>query len=218
MGQMILIVEDDIFISDMLCESLVKEGFGVLRAFSGTEALMILEKDRPDFVLLDLMLPGINGEDVLKSIKDIPVIILSAKSDVSGKVRLLLDGADDYITKPFNMEELLARISVQFRRGTAKKGSLIYKDISLDPDTRTAKVASKDVHLTRTEYAILKQLLANPRQVVTKTRLLELISDDTPDCTENTLKVHISNLRKKLRDASGRDYIDSVWGIGFKMA
>lgn len=215
---MILIVEDDIFISDMLCESLVKEGFGVLRAFSGTEALMILEKDRPDLVLLDLMLPGINGEDVLKSIKDIPVIILSAKSDVSGKVRLLLDGADDYITKPFNMEELLARISVQFRRGTAKKGSLIYKDISLDPDTRTAKVASKDVHLTRTEYAILKQLLANPRQVVTKTRLLELISDDTPDCTENTLKVHISNLRKKLRDASGRDYIDSVWGIGFKMA
>lgn len=215
---MILIVEDDIFISDMLCESLVKEGFGVLRAFSGTEALMILEKDRPDLVLLDLMLPGINGEDVLKSIKDIPVIILSAKSDVSGKVRLLLDGADDYITKPFNMEELLARISVQFRRGTAKKGSLIYKDISLDPDTRMAEVASKDVHLTRTEYAILKQLLANPRQVVTKTRLLELISDDTPDCTENTLKVHISNLRKKLRDASGKEYIDSVWGIGFKMA
>lgn len=215
---MILIVEDDIFISDMLCESLVKEGFGVLRAFSGTEALMILEKDRPDLVLLDLMLPGINGEDVLKSIKDIPVIILSAKSDVSGKVRLLLDGADDYITKPFNMEELLARISVQLRRGTAKKGAPVYKDISLDPDTRMAEVASKDVHLTRTEYAILKQLLANPRQVVTKTRLLELISDDTPDCTENTLKVHISNLRKKLRDASGRDYIDSVWGIGFKMA
>lgn len=217
MGQMILIVEDDLFISDMLCETLVKEGFGVLRAFSGTEALMILEKERPDLVLLDLMLPGLNGEEVLKRINGVPVIVLSAKSETSGKVKLLLDGADDYITKPFNMDELLARIAVQLRRGGSRPGMTEYEDIILDPETRSATVASKDIHLTRTEYAILKSLISNPRQVVTKTRLLELISGDTPDCTENTLKVHISNLRKKLRDASDKEYIDSVWGIGFKM-
>lgn len=218
MGQMILIVEDDLFISDMLCEALVKEGFGVARAFSGTEAVMMLEKERPDLILLDLMLPGMSGEEVLKKTDGVPVIVLSAKSRTNDKVKLLLEGADDYMTKPFSMDELMARIAVQLRRGSPRRESLEYRDITLIPDTRTAVVASKDVHLTRTEYAILKSLMSSPNQVITKTRLLELISDDTPDCTENTLKVHMSNLRKKLRDASRNEYIESVWGIGFKMA
>ncbi len=215
----IFIIDDDASIGNMLEEILKKEGYQVLRAYSGTEALFVLERQKPDLILLDLMLPGLDGREILPKIKGIPVIVISARAETEDKVSLLLSGAADYMTKPFDTRELLARIVVQLRNpsvaGTAS--ALEFAGISLSADTHQVSVWGLPVKLTRTEYAILKLLMANPSQVITKTLLLERISEDTPDCMESSLRVHISNLRKKLRDAGGQDYIESVWGIGFKM-
>ena len=215
----ILIVEDDITIHNLIKEILENEQYKVLNAYSGTEALMIIEKEKLDLILLDLMLPGLNGEEIIKIIKDIPIIVISAKISVEDKVNVLLDGANDYITKPFAKEELLARIKVQLRASESKnmnKG-LRYKDIVLNENKQIMIIKDREMHLTKTEYAILKQLLSNPTQVITKTNLLDLISEDTLDCDENSLKVHISNIRKKIKKVTDEEYIESVWGIGFKM-
>ena len=213
----IAIIDDDVYIGDMLAELLRREGYGVLRAYSGTEALLLLSGSRPDLVLLDLMLPGLGGEDVLPHLAGIPAIVLSARADVGDKVRLLLGGAADYLTKPFDTRELLARIAVQLRGGAAAPQLLRYKGLAMDTAARTLAVEGGVVRLTRTEFAILKLLMQNPRQVVTKSQLLDHISEYTPDCVEGSLKVHVSNLRKKLRDAGAGDCIESVWGIGFKL-
>lgn len=215
----ILIVDDDVSIGDMLEEMLTKEGYGVSRAYSGTEALLLLSLSRPDLVLLDLMLPGLNGEEVLPKISGIPVIVLSAKVDVDNKVDVLLNGAADYMTKPFDIKELLARIVVQFRDHSQKTDGdvLEFEGVQMNTVSHVVSVEEHGVRLTKTEYAILKLLMQNPTQVITKSLMLDRISEDTPDCMESSLNVHISNLRKKLRDVNGRDYIETVWGIGFKM-
>ncbi len=214
----ILIVDDDVCIGDMLQEVLVKEGYRAARAYSGTEALLYLSGNRPDLILLDLMLPGLSGEELLPLIEGIPVIVVSARSETADKVDLLLSGADDYITKPFDTDELLARIAVQLRRPATGTSSLLaFNGIRLDTSSRTAEVDGQPVRLTKTEYAILKLLMQNPSQVITKSVMLDRISEDTPDCVESSLKVHVSNLRKKLKDVNGKDYIEAVWGIGFKM-
>ena len=214
----ILIIDDDVHIGNMLEELLTREGYRVFRAYSGTEALRALSAAKPDLVLLDLMLPGLSGEEVLPKIQGVPVIVLSAKVDVESKVSLLLGGAADYMTKPFDPKELLARITVALRRGAGSTGgTLTHGPLRLDPDTRQMFINGAEVRLTPTEYAILKLLIANPTQVMTKSLLLERLSLDTPDCTEGSLKMHISNLRKKLRDAKAGDPIEAVWGIGFKL-
>ena len=214
----IAIVDDDVYIGDMLEELLRREGYGVLRAYSGTEALMLLEEKRPDLVLLDLMLPGLSGEAVLPHLAGIPVIVLSARAAVEDKVDLLQGGAVDYLTKPFDTRELLARIAVQLRRQSRRDGALRYRGIVLAPETREAAVDGEAVRLTRTEFSILKLLMRNPKQVVTKSQLLEQLSLETPDCVESSLKVHVSNLRRKLREAGAGEVIEAVWGIGFKLA
>ena len=221
----ILIIDDDISINDMLDKVLARAGYETFHAWSGTEALLFLKdcgERKPDLILLDLMLPGLSGEELLPQIGDVPVIVMSARTDVRDKVNVLLAGAADYITKPFEIEELLARISVQLRGSRAglrheEPKSEVYGEITLDPGTRLVRAGGEEVHLTKTEYAILKLLMENPRQVITRTAILDRISEDTPDCTESSLKVHVSNLRKKLRQATGRDYIEAVWGIGFKL-
>ncbi len=215
----ILIIDDDIHIGNLLEEALAKEGYRTLRAYSGTEAILLLSHTKPDLILLDLMLPGLSGEDILPQIKGIPVIVVSAKADMDHKVELLLEGAADYITKPFHIKELVARIAVQLRSNTASEtGSLLtFQNITLNTDTHIATIDTDQVKLTRTEYAILKLLMQNSEQIMTKSLLLERISADTPDCTESSLKMHISNLRKKLRGTGSRDYIEAVWGIGFKL-
>ncbi|MCM1127702.1 MAG: response regulator transcription factor [Lachnospiraceae bacterium] len=215
----ILIIDDDVHIGNMLEETLAKEGYEVLRAYSGTEALLLLEKKKPDLILLDLMLPGISGEEVLSWIEGIPVIVTSAKAETDNKVTLLLGGAVDYVTKPFEVKELLARIAVQFRdrKEGLTGGKLVFDEIALDTASHLVTVEGQAVKLTRTEYAILKLLMQNPEQVITKSLLLERISEETPDCTESSLKMHISNLRKKLREVNNKDYIEAVWGIGFKL-
>ncbi len=215
----ILIVDDDVYIGNALEEALTKEGYGVSRAYSGTEALLVLSRATPDLILLDLMLPGADGEEVLPQIKGIPVIVISAKADIDHKVDLLLGGAADYVTKPFSTKELLARIAVQLRQAAASPAAsvLTFDGITLHTDTHTVTAGTDEIRLTRTEYAILKLLLQNPAQVITKSRLLDRISEDTPDCTESSLKTHISHLRAKLRKGTGKDHIESVWGIGFKL-
>ncbi len=221
----ILVIDDDVYIGDMLEELLAREGYEVLRAYSGTEALLLLEDRPPDLALLDLMLPGLSGEEVLPHLAGVPVIVLSARAEVEEKVALLLGGAADYLTKPFDTRELLARVAVQLRSGVGRgpqdnagPGALYYKNLALTPDAHTVEADGVPVRLTRTEFAILKLLMQNPRQVIPKSRLLDQLSLETPDCVESSLKVHVSNLRRKLREAGAGECIESVWGIGFKLA
>lgn len=212
----IAVIDDDIYIGDLLEELLTGEGYAVIRAYSGTEALLMLEKTPVDLVLLDLMLPGLSGEQVMERLEGTPVIVLSAKAGTDDKVKLLLSGAHDYVTKPFDNRELLARISVQLREEKSRT-SLKFGDLSLNSLSHEVSANGEALHLTRTEYAVLKLLMDNPGQVVAKSAILDGIFEDTPDCTESSLKIHISNLRKKLRDAGARESIEAVWGIGFRL-
>lgn len=167
----ILIIDDDIHINEMLEEVLIQEGYQVSHAYSGTEALLFLANEKQDLILLDLILPGLTGEEVLPQIEKIPVIVMSAKVEVKDKVALLLNGAEDYITKPFEIEELLARIVVQLRKSTRPDSSekLMYREITVNMVTHEAWVEEHEVKLTKTEFAILKILLEHPKQVITKT-------------------------------------------------
>ena len=214
----IAVIEDDLPIGNLLEEVLTKAGYAVRRAYSGTEALYLLEREKPDLALLDLMLPGLSGEEVLPHLAGVPVIVLTAKAGVEDKVKLLLGGAADYLTKPFEIPELLARVQVRLRERQAPRSPVLrWEGLELDGTSRQVTVGGAPVHLTRTEYALLKLLLQNQGRAVAKSVILERISLDTPDCTEYSLKQHVSNLRKKLREAGGKEYIQAVWGIGFRL-
>lgn len=214
----ILLVEDNKEIHDLIKNALEKERYIVKNAYSGTEALIILEKENVDIILLDLMLPGINGEEIIKKIKSIPIIVISAKVSKEDKINSLSIGANDYITKPFDMDELLARVKVQLRiNNTSKNNDLKYKEMTLNDMTHTLILKDQKISLTKTEYNILQELLLEPNRVVTKSRLIELMSNDTLNFDENSLKVHISNIRKKIKQVTDKEYIESVWGIGFKI-
>lgn len=216
----IMIIDDDLYINKMLEEALVQAGYSVTKAFSGKEALEIVSKVRPDLVLLDLMLPGLSGEELLPHLRGIPVIVVSAKIDVKNKVELLLGGAADYVTKPFDMDELLARITVQLRKPqTTDSGNndfVCVEGVKLNTALLQVNVEGTEVALTRTECAILKILMVNAGRPVGRSTILDRISLDTPDCTERSLKQHISNIRKKLQAADETDHIEAIYGIGFK--
>lgn len=215
----ILIIDDDVHIGNMLYEVLTSEGYKVSRAYSGTEAVLLLSNMKPDLILLDLMLPGLSGEEILPKIKGIPVIIISAKVDVDNKVNLLLGGASDYVTKPFDTKELLARIAVQLRKCDIIGNAKILKvgSLALYEDAHEVQYNGEPVKITKTEYAILRILMANVNHTISKSAILDRISEDTLDCTEDSLKQHISNLRAKLYDVSDKNMIESVWGIGYKL-
>ena len=164
------------------------------------------------------MLPGLDGEEIIKKVQGIPIIVLSAKISVKDKVDNLLNGAVDYMTKPFCNEELLARIKVHLRNSKKMNQELSYKELTLFNDHCTLVVNQNKIKLTKTEYAILKQLLLNSNQVISKSQLLDLIAENTEDCDENSLKVHISHLNKKISEYSHHKYIESVWGIGYKLS
>ncbi|SMC34358.1 DNA-binding response regulator, OmpR family, contains REC and winged-helix (wHTH) domain [Oscillospiraceae bacterium] len=216
----ILIVDDDTYINEMVQKALTSAGYSVVSAFSGTEALLVLKSETPDLILLDLMLPGLSGEELLPLIKDIPVIVVSAKIDHKNKVDLLVGGACDYITKPFELDELLARIRIHLRGATSRRvqqeEDYIAGDIVLDPNKLTVTVGENSVSLTRTECAILKLLMQNEGRPLGRNTILDEISESTPDCTERSLKQHMSNIRKKLSSLDEKDHIEAVYGIGFK--
>ena len=216
----ILIIDDDAAIGNLEQEVLQRAGYAVLRAYSGTEALLLLKDSRPDLILLDLMLPGLSGEELLPKLRGIPVIVVSAKAAVQDRFSLLMDGAADYLTKPFDTRELLARVAVRLREAACSPLAAVYTcgSLTLDTASREVRAGGAPIALTRTEYAILKLLMQNPGQVLAKSVLLDRISADTPDCTENSLKTHVSNLRGKLRSATGRDCVEAVWGICFRLA
>lgn len=219
----IAVIEDNVLTGDMISDILHEEGFRVIRAYSGTEALYLLKQDRPDLVLLDLILPGLDGEGVLEHIKGIPVIVLSAKAEVEDKIHLLNEGACDYITKPFHKQELIARILVQLRKGKTpgnpgKDDTLSVGDLTLDPLSLNLSVPAGAVKLTKTECVILKMLMTNSRFTVSRDHLLDTISYETPDCTERSLKQHIYNLRKKLSGIQSSIQIETVRSVGFKLS
>ena len=225
MSYKIMIVEDDTAISDLLKEALEKEGYIVSRAYSGTEALMLLEKEKPDLLLLDLMLPGLSGEELMPKLKGILTVIMSAKTDIDNKVRLLYEGASDYITKPFVISELLARIAALLRlskaqkqteAGDGNKNVISEADLELDTSLLTVSYKEESINLTRTEAAILHLLMLNSGRPLGRSTILDRISEDTPDCTERSLKQHVSNIRKKLQSLDGIDHIEAIYGIGFR--
>ena len=217
--QTIFVIGGDAAIGDLEQKALEGAGYRVVRAYSGTEALLALKNMKPDLVLLDLMLPGLSGETILPSIRNIPVIVVSAKAESQDKVDLLMGGAADYLTKPFVVSELLARVAARMRESAQSplKDEYAYQDLRLDTVSRAVCAGGRPVALTRTEFAILKLLMMNQGRVIAKPALLDRIGADTPDCTESSLKTHMSHLRTKLREAAGKDYVESVWGVGFKL-
>ena len=172
----ILVVDDETPILELIKYNLQKEGFSVITAENGSKALEYARLDNPDLILLDLMLPGLSGENLITKIKSIPIIVLSAKINPEDKINCLLNGANDYITKPFNTDELLARIKVQLRINKKENKQLVYQELKLLNDGRTLLLKDIKISLTKTEYAIIKQLILNGTEVISKNRLLESIS------------------------------------------
>lgn len=223
----ILIVEDDIDINGLLSKILTKEGYNVRQAFSGSEGKMCLEFFEFDIVLLDLMLPGITGEEFIKEIRKIkntPIMVISAKTTVEDKINVLRLGADDFVTKPFDVQEVLARVEAHLRRNKIisnkkeENTTLKYKKLIIEPKSREVRVNGEELQLTSKEFKILELLVSNPKRVFTKGNLFETVWKEEFLGDDNTINVHISNLRNKIGALdSENDYIKTIWGVGFKM-
>ncbi|MBU3178051.1 response regulator transcription factor [Clostridium estertheticum] len=226
----ILVVEDENDINKLLCTILENKRYKTRAAFSGTEALMCVENEWWDMILLDLMIPGISGEEVILKIREItkaPIIVISAKTAKKTKVELLEKGADDFICKPFDLDEVVARVNSNLRRylefstNEKKKNRdniLSYKDISLNIESKEVKVGQNIVALTAKEFALLKLLLTNPNKVYSKSNIFESIWGEEFSGDDNTVNVHVSRLRKKLSIANNsQDYIETIWAMGYKL-
>ena len=225
----ILIVEDDENINNLLREALTKHGLNCTQAFSGTEGLIVFKSDKFDLVLLDLMMPGMDGQTLTQRIREVsqvPIIIVSAKSSVDSKVDLLTTGADDFIGKPFELKELIARVDVQLRRKESDNGEegiehakvMEFKDLILDGDKYSVTVKGKDIGLTRQEFKILELFLKYPGKVFSKREIYEYAWNDVYIGEDKTINVHISNIRTKIKKQSEDEYIDTIWGVGFRLA
>ncbi|MGD7024012.1 response regulator transcription factor [Rossellomorea vietnamensis] len=222
----ILIIEDDEDINGLLCNIVSKSGYSPKPAYSGTEAMIYLDSGKWDMVLIDLMLPGLSGEEILKKVtsaSNIPVIIISAKLETQSKISALRAGADDYITKPFDIEEVSARIDSCLRRyrdltGTSMTNQLTHKDIVLDMDAKIVTVNGTHLKLTAREYEILLLMMSSPNKVFSKANLFESVWDEKFYGDDNTINVHLSNIRSKLAKANGdEEYIETIWGMGYKL-
>lgn len=243
----ILIVEDDASNNQMLKDYLESHGYACAQAYSGSEAKLLFSMEEYDLVLLDLMLPGIPGEKLVALFSQkTPVIVLSAKSGTDSKVGVLSAGAEDYLCKPFDLPELLVRIQVQLRRRSRATGNVpasdaqssassewegensdrafsigktyTYRDWTLTPDTQEMTACGEPVELTRHEFLIMELLIRNPRRVFTKQMIYEYAWGEEYLAEDKTLNVHISNIRSKLKKSGTDGYIQTVWGIGFKLS
>ncbi len=222
----ILVVEDDQDINRLLCRILEGGGYCCRPAFSGSEAVLWAGQYDYDLILLDLMLPGLTGEEFITHVrkgKTMPIIVLSAKAGLENRVEVLRLGADDFIPKPFDNDEVLARVEAQLRRYKQFSGPdktisrLIHGDLVLDRECVAVTAAGHEVAVTAREFEILSLLMASPKKVFTREQLYEQVWGGEYMGDDNTVNVHISNLRSKLTKASDTEYIKTVWGIGFKM-
>lgn len=225
----ILLVEDDLEICEMLKNYLVTENFDVVSAHDGKEACDKFGKNHYDLVLLDLMVPKISGMDVMQYIRKVsvvPIIIISAKDTETDKTLGLALGADDYITKPFSVAEVLARIKANIRRTTQyaavserqPETSISAGALVMNLSDYTVTKSGKRVELTAKEFEILKLLMQNPKKVYTKEQLYSLVWKDAYVGDENAVNVHISRLRNKIEeDSRNPHYVQTVWGIGYKL-
>ncbi|WP_338689776.1 response regulator transcription factor [Paraclostridium sordellii] len=223
----ILVVEDDVDINNLITKTLEKHDYKVTQAFSGSEALLQLSISEFKLILLDLMLPGMSGEEIINKTRDekeIPIIVISAKTSLQDKVNVLNIGADDYIIKPFELEEVIARVNSLLRRykkyeiNTPSNEIYKFKNIILEEETRKVKVKEKEIHLTGYEFDILSILIKHPDRVYSRESLYEQVWKNGYYGEDNSVNVHISNIRKKIKSVSeNEDYIKTVWGIGFKL-
>ncbi|MBR3971032.1 MAG: response regulator transcription factor [Ruminococcus sp.] len=222
MNKTILIIEDDPEINDMLRILLGQNGYRTISAYSGTEGILA-HNSEINLILLDLMLPGKRGEEIIGELKkkhNVPVIVMSAIHDVDKKVDMFSLGAEDYITKPFHNDELLARIAVRLRMNTnsGKSENLKYKDIELNTEDFSVICNGVEIELSKHEFALLEMLMENPKRTCTKSMIYDTVWDYENSADDNTLNVHISKLRKKLKKCNpDEEYIETVWGIGYRL-
>lgn len=231
----LLVIEDDREINHLICEYMAEAGYEMLSVSNGLEGLSMLERIKDiDLCLLDLMLPMKSGDRViarLREFSEVPVIVLSAKDTIQTKIDLFRMGADDYITKPFDLDELLVRVEAVLKRTAYRVGtgenrkqeqkagqSYSYKNLVLDDQTKIVRVNGNKLDLTVKEYGILKLLLENPKKLFSKANLFESVWNETYYPEDNALKVHMSNLRTKIKKYDDQEYIETVWGMGYKLA
>ena len=218
----IAVVEDDREISSILKDLLEISGYECVQAFDGDEASKLLSQESFDMVLMDLMLPYKNGERLIAELREngeTPVIVISAKSMMETKLEVLRLGADDYIIKPFDLDEVLVRIEVVLRRRGAFSAKPVLEagELSLNTEENRLTVGGKPVQLTAKELMLIKLFLEHPKKVYTKAELYETVWNEQYFYEDNTINVHVSNLRSKLKKASGKDHIETVWGIGYRL-
>ncbi len=225
----VLIVEDDETINSLIRVALTKHGLSCTQAFSGSEGLLNFKNDKFDLIIMDLMMPGMSGEVLTATIREssqVPIIILSAKSSLDSKMNLFEMGADDFIAKPFEVKELIARVDIQLRHSATtyskedvdKNNSLYFKDLELKRDTFEVFLCDKEVQLTRQEYKILELFMLYPTKVFSKQEIFEYAWNEFYIGEDKTINVHISNIRSKFKSITEEEYIDTVWGIGFRLA
>ncbi len=227
----ILVIEDDVDINKLIVKILKAEGYHVVPAYSGTEGILRTSMESFDLLLCDLMLPGLPGEEVIEKVRQtsqMPIIVLTAKVSLDDKVNVFSVGADDYVTKPFEPRELVARVQAQLRRNTLlrrKKGkkeqevepSLTCKELQLFQDSMVVTIQNTKLDLTAREFEILKIMLQTPEKVFSKEALYEAVWKNGYYGEDNTISVHISNIRKKIAKITNQEYIDTVWGIGYRL-
>ena len=221
----ILVAEDDKEINSLICDYLTQQGFQTVSASNGLDALRMAKEDI-SLILLDLMLPYKSGDMVLSKLRetsDVPVIVVSAKSDTRSKIDLIAMGADDYITKPFDLDELSVRIMAVLRRYEGRSGTArsvySYKGLTLDTSSGTAQVNGEELSLTVKEYAILALMLSSPGKLFSKANIYESIWEEEYINDDRTVKVHMSNIRTKIAKLDpDNEYIETVWGMGYKLA
>ena len=219
----VLIIEDDQEISKLLTVILTKSGMDSVVAYSGTEGILQLQNNHYDLILLDLMLPGMSGEELIKQVREesaIPIIVVSAKIDIEDKVHVLKMGADDYITKPFNQKEVIARVEVQLRKSSAhpaRSTEKVWRGLKINPEKLSVSLENKGLHLTNAEFDILSLFVSHPERAFSKREIYERIWKGTYLGDDNTISVHVSNLRKKIASITSDEYIKTIWGVGFML-